>query len=106
MQFYYWKASEVKAARKKFEVDDLIDSSLMFSTKNIDKKLLLQYEVEFEEPVFEPKIMDDAHESFDWGEFSIAVREWNDHVQKLHEILMSSLSSWKTHRTLFSSLET
>jgi len=75
---------------------------LMFSTKNIDKKLLVQYYVKFKESDFDPKFMDDEHESFDWGEFSIAVRDWNDHVQKLHVILMGSLSSWKTHQTLFS----
>lgn len=99
VQFYYWKAHELKAARKcsssaKFPQPPLLEKTSYFH-------LVLTGDLKLAEEVLGCVSYDDNPNSFNWDDFALAIAKWKVYIGKLHEHLVVSLPQWINHQIIY-----
>ncbi|KAH7656595.1 Procollagen-proline 3-dioxygenase protein [Dioscorea alata] len=99
VQFYYWKAHELKAARKCSSSAKLPQPSILEKTSYFH--LVLPGDLKLAEDIFGCVSYDDNPNSFDWDDFALAIAKWKAYIGKLHKHLVVSLPQWINHQIMY-----
>ncbi|KAJ0987565.1 hypothetical protein J5N97_005921 [Dioscorea zingiberensis] len=99
VQFYYWKAHELKVARKGRNSTKSPQASLLEKTSGSD--LVLPGDPKLAEDVLGCLSHDDMLNSFDWDDFALAIATWEAYIGELHKDLVASLPHWVKHQIIY-----